>query len=147
MCQGRGLGIPFCSDRSSAGAGFQAEDDLSAHHRHVVRVRVFTAHRASQPDAPTRKQHLQFVRDLAVVVYRECGSAVVGRVLRANTPTVVFSEIWAGLFIRLQDGTVSSSFALGYDEKFWTIVLFVVRVCELLSPCLSVLDGLLSFAM
>jgi hypothetical protein len=39
--------------------------------------------------------------------------------------------VWAGLFIRLQNGTETSSFVFGYDELFVTIALFVVRVCGL----------------
>jgi len=39
----------------------------------------------------------------------------------------VRSQIWAGLFIRLQNGTQNSSFVFGYDELFVTIVLFLVR--------------------
>ena len=36
--------------------------------------------------------------------------------------------IWAGLFIRLQDGTTASSFAFGYDELFVTIALFATNI-------------------
>ena len=40
--------------------------------------------------------------------------------------------MWAGLFIRLEVGTVSSSFIYGYDELFITIVLFIVSMSVLL---------------